>query len=46
MHEKSVVVFFVSVFRNIPKTAGTILIKKKLCKTGVLVYKKALMSEH
>ena len=46
MHEKSVVVFFASFFRNISKTAVTILIKKIKRNHGFLVYKKALMNEH
>ena len=44
MHEKSS--FFVSFFRNISKTAETILIKKIGLNHGISVYKKALISEH
>ena len=43
VHEKSVV-FFVSFFRNISKTAETILIKKIWRNHGILVYKKALIT--
>ena len=47
MHEKRVVVFFfASFFRNISKTAQTILIKKIGRNHGILVDKKALLSEH
>ena len=43
--------FIILVIRNIPKTAETILIKKKKKKKiernhGILVYKIALKSEH
>ena len=44
MHEKSV--FFAWFFRNISKAAETILIIKIEQNHGVLVYKKALMSEN
>ena len=44
MHGKSG--FMLLFFRNISKTAETILIKKIGRNHGVLVYKKALMSEH
>ena len=44
MHEKRV--FFPSFFRNISKTAETILIKKIGQNHGILVYKKALISKH
>ena len=43
VHEKSV--FFPSFFRNISKTAETILIKKIERNHGISVYKKALISE-
>ena len=39
-------VFFASFFRNISKTAETILIKKIERNHGISVYKKALISEH
>ena len=45
-YEKSVVVFFTTFFRNISKTAETILIKKIGRNHGISVYKKALISEH
>ena len=38
--------FFVSFFQNVSKTAETILIKIIEPNHGVLVYKKALISEH
>ena len=44
VHEKSG--FFASFFRNISKTAETILIKKIGRNHGISVYKKALISEH
>ena len=44
VHEKSG--FFPSFFRNISKTAETILIKKIGRNDGISVYKKALISEH
>ena len=44
MHEKSG--FFVSIFRNISKTAETIFIKIIGRNHGISVYKKALISEH
>ena len=40
------VFFFPSFFRNISKTAETILIKKIGRNHGISVYKKALISEH
>ena len=43
VHEKC---FFPSFFRNISKTAETMLIKKIGRNHGVSVYKKALISEH
>ena len=42
-HEKSSLFLF---FRNISKTAETILIKKIGRNHGILVYEKALISEH
>ena len=45
MDEKGVV-FFALFFRNISKTAGTILIKNIERNHDVLAYKKALMSGH
>ena len=44
VHEKKV--FFASFFRNISKTAQTILIKKIGQNHGISLYKKALLSEH
>ena len=44
VHEKSD--FFASFFRNISKTAETILIEKIGRNNGIAVYKKALISEH
>ena len=44
VHEKSV--FLASFFRNISKTAETILIKKIGRNHGISVSKKALISEH
>ena len=38
--------FFASFFRNISKTAETILIKKIGRNHGISVYKKALLSEY
>ena len=38
--------YFASFFRNISKTAETILIKKIGRNYGVMVYKKALISKH
>ena len=38
--------FFASIFRNISKTAETILTKKIGQSHGISVYKKALISEH
>ena len=40
------VIFFPSLFRNISKTAETILIKKFGRNHGISVYKKALICEH
>ena len=45
VHEKKEV-FFASFFRNISKTAETILIKKFGRNHGISIYKKALISEH
>ena len=45
VHEKSGV-FFCFFFRNISKTAETILIKKIERNHGISVYKKAVISEH
>ena len=39
-------VFFASFFRNISKTAETILIEKFGQNHGISLYKKALISEH
>ena len=44
VHEKSG--FFPSFFRNNSKTAETLLIKKIERNHGILLYKKALISEH
>ena len=44
VHEKSL--FFASFFRNISKTAETILIKKIGRNHSISVYKKALISEN
>ena len=43
---KKCVFFFASFFRNISKTAETILIKKIRRNHGISVYKKALIGEH